>query len=253
MFGQMRWLLAVFAHPDDESMGAGGLIVRHTRSDVMVHLVCATRGEQGWAGKPPGARRENLGKIRTAEMEAAATSLALAGVEIWEYPDGGVHASDQIEITERIWQAITTVRPAAVVTWGPDGGYGHPDHIAVGACTEAAVATMPEGERPALYHLAVDEQLAQFYREASRLVSAHGDAPPTVVADHVDVVLELTPDEVQMKLRAINCHQSQLADWMVELPAHPALLQKGWGHEPYIAVTTRAAALTAGGLLPEFA
>ena len=73
----MSSLLAVLAHPDDESMGAGGLLVRHTRNDVMVHLICATRGEEGWGGKPPGARREDLAKIRTAEMEGAATALAL--------------------------------------------------------------------------------------------------------------------------------------------------------------------------------
>jgi N-acetylglucosamine malate deacetylase 2 len=249
----MPWLLAVLAHPDDESMGAGGLIVRHTRSDVMVHLVCATRGEQGWGGKPPGARREDLATIRTAEMEAAATALALAGVEIWDYPDGGVDKSDQTEITQRIWQAMTTVRPAAVVTWGPDGGYGHPDHIAIGRFTDAAVAAMPEGERPALYHMAVDEQLAAFYREAARLTSPDGEALPAAVADHVDVVMDLSPDEVQMKLRAINCHQSQLADWMEEIGEHPALLQRGWGHEVYIAVPSRAAGLTAGGLLGEFA
>jgi LmbE family N-acetylglucosaminyl deacetylase len=248
----MRWLLAVLAHPDDESMAAGGLIVRHTRSDVMVHLVCATRGEQGWGGKPPGARREDLAKIRTAEMEAAATALALAGVEIWDYPDGGVDKCDSTEITQRIWQAITTVQPAAVVTWGPDGGYGHPDHIAVGACTDAAVAAMPEGHRPALYHLAVDEQLAGFYREAARLTSVDGEALPAVIADHVDVVLELSADEVQMKLRAVDCHQSQLADWMVEIREHGDLLQKGWGHEPYAAVPSRSAPLTAAGLLGEF-
>jgi LmbE family N-acetylglucosaminyl deacetylase len=249
----MRWLLAVMAHPDDESMGTGGLIVRHTRNDVMVHVVCATRGEQGWGGKPPGARREDLAKIRTAEMEGAAAALALAGVEIWDYPDGGVGKSDHTEITQRIWQAITTVRPAAVVTWGPDGGYGHPDHIAIGSCTDAAVAAMPEGDRPALYHLAVDEQLAEFYREAERLTSPDGGALPVAVLDHVDVVMDLSSDEVQMKLRAIDCHESQLADWMVEIREHPALLQRGWGHEPYVAVPSRAAGLTPGGLLGEFA
>src|ERR1700704_1131634 len=149
----MRWLLAVFAHPDDESMGAGGLIVRHTRNDVMVHLVCATRGEQGWGGKPPGARREHLAKIRTAEMEAAASALALAGYEVWDYPDGGVDRCDHAEITQRITEAISKLRPSAVVTWGPDGGYGHPDHIAIGSDTDAAVAAMPEDERQALYHM----------------------------------------------------------------------------------------------------
>jgi N-acetylglucosamine malate deacetylase 2 len=245
-------LLAVLAHPDDESMGAGGLIVRHTRNDVMVHLVCATRGEQGWGGKPPGAA-EDLAKIRTTEMEAAATALALAGVELWDYPDGGVDKSDQAEITQRILQAVTTVRPAAVITWGPDGGYGHPDHIAIGRCTDAAIAAIPEGDRPALYHMAVDEQLAAFYSEAARLISPDGEALPAAVADHVDVVLDLSPDEVQMKLRAIYCHQSQLADWMVEVREHPVLLQKGWGHEAYIALASRAAGLTAGGLLGEFA
>ena len=131
----MRWLLAVLAHPDDESMGAGGLIVRHTRNDVMVHLVCATRGEQGWGGKPAGARPEDIAEIRMGEMEAAAIALAMAGVEIWDYPDGGVDKCDHTEITQRVWQAITTLRPGAVVTWGPDGGYGHPDHIAIGNCT----------------------------------------------------------------------------------------------------------------------
>lgn len=126
-----------------------------------------------------------------------------------------------------IWQAITTVRPAAVVTWGPDGGYGHPDHIAIGSFTDAAVAAMPEGDRPALCHLAVDEQLAEFYREAARLTSPDGEALPAAVADHVDVVLDLSPDEVQMKLRAVYCHQSQLADWMVALREHPALQRAG--------------------------
>ena len=249
----MRPLMAVLAHPDDESMGIGGLIVRHTRNDLPVHLVCATRGEQGWGGKPAGARREDLARIRTAEMEAAATALALSGVDIWDYPDGGVDKGDHTEITRRIWQAITTARPAAVITWGPDGGYGHPDHIAVGSCTDAAVAAMPEGDRPALYHLAVDDQLAGFYREAARLTSPDGESLPIAVADHVDVVFDLSPDEVQMKLRAIYCHESQLEDWMVELRDHPALMQRGWGHEPYIAVPSRAAGLTAAGLLGEFA
>ena len=249
----MRSLLAVLAHPDDESMAIGGLIVRHTRNDVPVHLVCATQGEQGWGGKPAGARPEDIAEIRMGEMEAAAIALAMAGVEIWDYPDGGVEKCDHTEITQRVWQAITTLRPAAVVTWGPDGGYGHPDHIAIGNCTDTAVAAMPEGDRPALYHVAVDEQLAGFYREAARLVSPDGEALPAVVAERVDLVVDLSPDELQMKLRAIDCHKSQIADWMVELPEHPALLQRGWGREPYVVVQSRAVGLTAIGLLGEFA
>ena len=234
-------------------MGAGGLIVRHTRNDVMVHLICATRGELGWGGRPPGARREDLAQIRTAEMEAAAAALALSGVEIWDYPDGGVDKSDFTELTQRIWEAMTTVHPAAVVGWGPDGGYGHPDHIAIGACTDAAVAAMPEGGRPGLYHLAVDAQLDEFYREVIALDGMDGNPLPTVASDNVDVIMDLSSDEVQMKLRAIDCHQSQLEDWRVAIRNHPDLLQKGYGHEPYIAVSSRAKGLTSAGLLGEFA
>jgi LmbE family N-acetylglucosaminyl deacetylase len=252
MVEQKGGLLVVMAHPDDESMGTGGLILRHTRNGIATHLVCATYGEKGWMGKPPGANPSDLPEMRAKELEAAAGALALAGVELWDYPDGGVAEADQQEITQRVWEQVTKLRPRAVVGWGPSGGYGHPDHIALGACTDAAVSAMAEGERPALYHIAVDQQVAEFYAEAQRLTgSASGFE--TQVDGHVDVVFELDPDEVMMKLRAIECHRSQLEDWRIALRDHPHLMQRGYGHEPYIAVSTRTTGLTGTGLLGEFA
>jgi LmbE family N-acetylglucosaminyl deacetylase len=146
---------------------------------------------------------------------------------------------------------VTRRRPRAVVGWGPTGAYGHPDHIAIGACTDSAVSAMAEGERPALYHLAVDQPVAEFYREAQTLT---GSAPgfQVEIDDHVDVVIELDADEVMMKLRAIECHRSQLEDWRIALRDHPHLMQRGYGREPYIAVSSRATGLTENGLLGEF-
>ena len=246
-------VLVVMAHPDDESMGSGGLVLRHTRNDIPVHLICATQGEAGWAGKPIGAKKEDLAEIRSAELEEAAVALGLRGVELWDYPDGGVARSDQQEITQRIWEEITKLRPKAVVGWGPDGAYGHPDHIAMGACTDAAVAAMTEGDRPALYHLAVDPQVVEFYRNAFRLAGDRDTELPLILADRVDVVIELDADEVMMKLRAIDCHRSQLEDWRIAIREHPELMQRGYGHEPYIAISSRATGLTSNGLLGEFA
>lgn len=246
-------LLVIMAHPDDESMGTGGLILRHTRAGIPAHLVCATYGEAGWTGRPIGARKEDLAEIRATELEEAAGALGLAGVELWDYPDGGVGATDQQEITQRIWTEISRLRPRAVVGWGPDGGYGHPDHIAIGACTDSAVAAMTEGDRPALYHVAIDRATADFYAEAIRLEGGNPGSLPLQVQDTVDLVIELDQDEVMMKLRAIECHRSQLEDWRVTLRDHPNLLQRGYGHEPYITVSSRAAGLTANGLLGEFA
>ena len=245
-------LLVVMAHPDDESMGCGGVILRHTRAGIPVHLICATRGEAGWSGKPIGAKRENLATIRTRELEEAAAALAISGVDLWDYPDGGVDKADPQEITQRIWEQITRLRPKAVVGWGPDGAYGHPDHIAVGASTDVAVTSMAEGDRPALYHVAIDQQLADFYKEAFRL-SGDGQALPLVVQDRFDVTFDLDSDEVMMKLRAIDCHRSQLEDWRIAIRDHPRLMQEGYGHEPYLAIASRTPALAANGLLGEFA
>ena len=239
------------AHPDDESMGSGGMILRHTRAGVPVSLICATRGEAGWSGKPFGAKKEDLAQIRSGELEEAAAALGISDVQVWDYPDGGMSGCDPQEITDRVWEQISKLRPKAVVGWGPDGVYGHPDHIAVGACTDLAVNAMAEGDRPALYHLAVDQQVANFYRDALRLTGGH--ELPLVVKDHVDVVLELDSDEVMMKLRAIDCHRSQLEEWRIAIREHPRLMQQGYGHEPYMAISSRAAGLTVGGLLGEFA
>ena len=249
---QKGGLLVVMAHPDDESMGTGGLILRHTRAGIATHLICATYGEAGWMGKPPGAKKEDLAEIRAKELEEAAAALALSGVELWDYPDGGVPQSDQQQITQRIWEEISKLRPRVVVGWGPDGAYGHPDHIAMGACTDTAVAAMTEGERPALYHVAVDESLADFYREAMR-IGGGDNALPLQPQERVDVVFELDADEVMMKMRAIDCHRSQLEDWRIAIRDHQHLLQKGYGHEPYIAISSRATGLTESGLLGEFA
>jgi len=248
---QKGGLLLVLAHPDDESMGTGGLILRHTRNGVATNLICATYGEAGWMGKPPGAKKEDLAEIRARELEEAAAALAIGGVELWDYPDGGVTRCDQQEITQRVWEHISKLRPRAVVGWGPDGGYGHPDHIAMGACTDAAVNAMTEGDRPALYHIAVDQQVADFYRDATGLAGTNH--APHFEATNADLVIELDADEVMMKLRAIDCHRSQLEDWRIMIRDHPQLMQRGYGHEPYIAVLSRADGLTGTGLLGEFA
>src|SRR5258706_4126923 len=95
-------LLTVMAHPDDESMGCGGLILRHSRAGVPVNLICATRGEAGWMGKPRGAVETDLPQIRAGELEEAAAALAIGGVAVLVYPGGGVRTADPPELSPRI-------------------------------------------------------------------------------------------------------------------------------------------------------
>lgn len=214
-------LLFVFAHPDDESMGTGTAVARHTRAGVDVHLVCVTRGGAGWTGRPAGRRPEELPAIRAEELGRAAAALGMAGHEVWDYPDGGVPDCDQSEITGRIADAIRRLRPDVVVGWGPDGGYGHPDHIAVGACTDAAV----DGRTP-LYHVASDRARAERELGAMRAAGADADALPLVWRERVSIVIPATPAELVMKTAAIRCHQSQLSDWVLNLVGSPELMAR---------------------------
>src|SRR5438094_60355 len=71
---QKGGLLLVMAHPDDETFGAGGLVLRHTRAGIPTYLICATYGEAGWMGKPLDAKKENLPEIRAKEPEEASAS-----------------------------------------------------------------------------------------------------------------------------------------------------------------------------------
>ncbi|HCR71073.1 MAG TPA: hypothetical protein DIW23_06485, partial [Anaerolineae bacterium] len=133
-------LLAVFAHPDDESMGLGGTIAKYSAEGVETHLVCASRGERGWAGEPkqnPGLKR--LGEIRTKELENAASILGMKSLSFLDYTDGDVDQANHAEAINKIVTHIRKIKPQVVVTFAPDGAYGHPDHIAIGQFTNAAV------------------------------------------------------------------------------------------------------------------
>lgn len=200
-------------------MGNGTLVARAARAGVGVWLVCATRGDAGWNNRPPGRRREELPAIRTEELARAAEILGLAGHELWDYPDGGVPSCDQDEITARIREVVDRLDPDVVVGWGPDGGYGHPDHIAVGACTDAALRATP---RPH-YHMALDAKGAEGYRSAIAAMGIETDMR-FVASERVDVTLEPSEAELEIVGRAIAAHDSQRNEMVDRILSDPRLL-----------------------------
>lgn len=229
----MATVLFVLAHPDDESMGNGTTISRHTAAGVEVHLLTATRGGAGWCGLPAGRRPEELVEIRTHELAGAAEVLGLASVELWDYPDGSLETCDEAEVTDRIEAAIRRIRPDLLVGWGPDGGYGHPDHMAVGACTDAAWKRLDAGLP--LYHMAVDRVGAAAWNAAAR--AGGGDPLPLITQDAVSVIFHPSDSEVRRKGQAIRCHESQLAGWW------PEVLER----EPLFAPMARESYVRVGG------
>lgn len=153
-------LLAVFAHPDDESFGIGGTLAFYAWCGAAVHLVCATRGEVGHA--PPELLQgyASLADRREAELRCAADALGLASVHMLGYRDSGMPgtpdnqhpqalaAAPLDEVTARVIHSIRLLRPQVVVTFDPIGGYRHPDHIAI---QRATVQAFHAASDPAAY------------------------------------------------------------------------------------------------------
>lgn len=132
-------LMCVLAHPDDETLGTGGILARYSAEGIDTHIVCATRGEMGWTGPPaeyPG--KNELGKIREKELLAASEVLGVREVTFLDYIDGALDQADPTSVIQKIAGHLQRVRPQVVVTFDPSGAYGHPDHIAISQFTVAA-------------------------------------------------------------------------------------------------------------------
>lgn len=131
-------MLAVFAHPDDEVFCAGGSIAQWARAGAEVMVVSATRGEAGQIRDVRVATRRTLGDIREAELRLSCHRLGVSQVRCWDYLDGTLADADFGRLVDRVVQVLREFAPDTVISFGPDGGYGHPDHVAIGAATTAA-------------------------------------------------------------------------------------------------------------------
>ena len=221
----IRRLLAIFAHPDDESMGMGGTLAKYAAQGVETFIVCASRGERGWFGPEeqyPGPRA--LGEIRSKELENAVRELGMQGLSFLDYIDGDVDQADPKEAIGKIAAHIRRIRPQVVVTFPPDGNYGHPDHIAVGQFTCAAVVCAADSTYPDPQDLLSHRIQKLYYMVDSEhfvsLVSPFiGDMTFTVddqVRGETAWKEWMITTRIEMAercctaWRAIQCHQSQL-------------------------------------------
>jgi LmbE family N-acetylglucosaminyl deacetylase len=218
-------LLAVFAHPDDESMGMGGTLAKYSAEGVETSLVCATRGERGWFGpeeQNPGLSA--LGQVRTKELESAVRELGMNGLDFLDYIDGEVDQADPAEAIGKIASHIRRIKPQVIVTFPPDGNYGHPDHIAVGQFTHAAILCAADSSYKDGENLPAHRVLKLYYMVDSEsfvnlIIPFVGDIAFPVddqvrgevawkewmVTTRIDMA-----DYCNAAWRAIQCHQSQL-------------------------------------------
>jgi N-acetyl-1-D-myo-inositol-2-amino-2-deoxy-alpha-D-glucopyranoside deacetylase/mycothiol S-conjugate amidase len=151
--------MMAFAHPDDESFGPSGTIVHYARQGAAVHYVCATRGEAGYVDPALLQGYGSVAQLRTLELMCAARHLDLAAVHFLGYHDSGMEGALENQnpacllqaplgdVIEKITRLIRQIRPQVIVTFDPQGGYFHPDHIKMHQATTAAFFAAGEPDR----------------------------------------------------------------------------------------------------------
>ena len=195
-----RCILGVFAHPDDETSCAGGTLSRYAQTGVEVYVATATRGEQGMLGTHGQVvRREDLPRVRETEL---CTVLHMYGAKppiFLGYRDQEVSRANADELIAKIAAVMAAVTPDVVLTFGPLGLSGHPDHVAVHHATVAAFHR---------YHHRITAQPRLYYKallpaavQALGLTLTGPEVQPTVLID-------ITAQKA-LKVRALRTYTTQ--------------------------------------------
>ena len=145
-------LLGIFAHPDDETLCAGGTLAKYASAGADVRVISLTKGEAGQIRDASAATRATLTAVREKELNAAGNELGLTETRCLDHPDGGLSEIDSQVLVTLASELLREIDPDVVITFGPDGFSGHPDHVAVGAAVTAACYESDPPQLIRLFH-----------------------------------------------------------------------------------------------------
>jgi len=234
-------LMAIFAHPDDEAFGTGGTLAKYAGEGVEVHLVMATLGEAGRVANPAISVTQPLGAWREQELRCACECYGIKQLHLLGYMDGQTTVVPQSGAVFKIVKLLRQIKPQAVISFGPEGIYGHYDHLAVHRWATAAVelaaetgcwsAAGPPHQVAKFYHRAMfEEQVAQIEEiNGSSFVLIDGVPFPFsgYPAERITTVIDVG-DYAEAKLNGIRCHASQLRPEIPYLRAGFDPLEQPW-------------------------
>ncbi len=192
-------LLAVFAHPDDETYRTGGTLAILARRGVHVQVLTATRGQAGSCGDPPLCTPKDLAAMREDELNCACSALGIEPPILLDYQDGHLAEADPEILIAEILAVIELIHPQVMLTFGQDGLSGHPDHISIGEF--AAEGYRRSTIISALYTLAVPQSLA----DTLGMAQIHA-LPDEAITMAIDI-----SQTWEAKMKAIYCHATQLS------------------------------------------
>jgi len=220
-------LMAIFAHPDDEAFGTGGTLTRYAAEGCDVHLVTATRGEAGEIATPGLAIPANLPQVREQELRCACEIYGIHPPQFLDYVDGQLPIVHQGQAVGKLVRIIRQIRPQVLITFGPDGIYGHYDHIAVHRWATIAVnlagdpgcfpdqlsGTCAPHQVSKVYHVALPQEQVTAMSEGDKPAAVMMDGVPFPFVGRdpgeITTVIDVS-DYAAAKLRGIRCHATQV-------------------------------------------
>jgi LmbE family N-acetylglucosaminyl deacetylase len=214
-----RTLVAVLAHDDDEDP-AGPALARYAREGVQVYLLIATGGGQGTGfAAARGAtvpRDQELVRMRAEEAQCAAQAIGAKPPILLDFPDGklGDYIGDRsltYRLTDRIAMELQRLHPDVIVTWGPEGGMGHPDHRMISNIVTQLQRARAPGVPDRVFFMYIPA-------EGIQAMNPQRGVPPLVLPDtrYVTVHVRFTPEDLQAATRSMTCHRSQFTPEIVQ-------------------------------------
>lgn len=203
-------ILLVLAHPDDETFCLGGTIKLLSEKNT-INLICATKGEAGLLGNPPAATKQNLGDVRSKELENAAKILGIQKIHFLGFKDG-ILKSRKKELYSKILKILVKENPDIVVTFDETGITNHTDHIAVGVATTQAFKEISKfsKKRLKLYHTVIPQSLIKHLYGTKYEYKAFGriyGTPDNLITTKIDIERVL-----KYKIQAMKIHKTQSKD-----------------------------------------
>ncbi len=243
-------LMCIFAHPDDESLGTGGTLAKYAAEGVKTYVICATRGQKGRFGEKLKGEVDpaEVGRVREQELYNATEVLGVTETILLDLMDGEVDRADAVETIAEIAAHIRRLMPQVVITFGPDGAYGHPDHIAISQYAIAAIAAAasnsyggtpahPAGNNPhlvsKLYYMIWSQAKWDSFETAFRKLTITVDGTERQASPWKEwqtSALVDTNDYWKIAWDAISCHKTQLQiyDKLLQLPEEHHRSLWGW-------------------------
>jgi LmbE family N-acetylglucosaminyl deacetylase len=198
-------VLGVWAHPDDEAYLMAGTAMSAIAAGSRVACVTATAGEAGETADETRWPRADLDRIRRRELAA---SLEIVGIDEhrWlDLADGSLDGVAPERGVDLVATILDEVRPDTVLTFGPDGMTGHPDHVAIGAWTAAAVERLDRGTLV----LAATNTRSWYEAWPELTAAVFPNGGPCVDPEDLALSVELPPDLLERKVAALLAQPSQ--------------------------------------------